>query len=133
LAYGTRRYGVNVAGGDLDGDGYDEIITGPGPGPALAAHVRGWDYDGSHIALLPGANFFAYTGKFGAVVASGDADGDPRKEILTMPGPGPSNTAHARGWNVDEGDLTLVEPVNFRAYDKWMKYGGNLSGGNLSE
>ena len=31
LAYGTSKYGVNVAAGDIDADGFDEVITGPGP------------------------------------------------------------------------------------------------------
>ena len=73
-AYGTLKYGVNVACGDLDGDGIDEIVTAPGPAPLFGAHVRGWDYDGGVLAPIPGCSFFAYPPaefRWGANVAIG--------------------------------------------------------------
>jgi hypothetical protein len=76
--------------------------------------------------------FFAYSTKYGAVVSSGEVDSDGKEEILTMPGPGPSYVAHARGWNLDDGTVTKIETIDFRAYDKWMKYGGKIAGGNLN-
>jgi len=36
MAYGTAAFGVNVAGGNLDGAGVAEIVTGPGPGGCSA-------------------------------------------------------------------------------------------------
>ena len=59
LAYGTHRWGVNVACGDLDGDGIDEIVTGPGPGAVFGPHVRGWNYDGTALTAIPGVSFLA--------------------------------------------------------------------------
>jgi len=78
LAYGTNKYGVNVAAGDLDGDGFDEIITGAGAGEVFGPHVRGFDYDGgTSVSPVPGVSFFAYgTHKWGVNVAAGDFDGD---------------------------------------------------------
>jgi len=41
FAYGTPKWGVNICCGDIDGDGYDEIVTGAGPGAVYGPHVRG--------------------------------------------------------------------------------------------
>ena len=77
------RGGVNVAGGDIDGDGQDEIITGAGPGGG--PHVRIFDLSGE-----PKGGFFAYNEDFrgGVNVAGGDIDGDGLDEIITGPGKG---------------------------------------------
>lgn len=60
------RGGVNVAAGDLNGDGVDEIITGAGPGGG--PHVRVFNSQAQVIA-----QFFAYQKDFrgGVYVASG--------------------------------------------------------------
>jgi fibronectin-binding autotransporter adhesin len=76
--------GVFVAGGDIDGDGLADIITGAGPG------------GGSHVKVFSARtevelhSFFAYPAGFngGVRVAVGDVDGDGRVEILTAPGGG---------------------------------------------
>lgn len=46
FACATLLYGANVEGGDVDDDGFDEVLTGPGPGPVFAPQVRGWNVDG---------------------------------------------------------------------------------------
>jgi hypothetical protein len=81
--------GVNIAVGDLEGDGSVEIITGTqnGGGP----HVRVFD---AHGALInPG--FFAYADSFrgGVNVAVGDLNGDGIKDVVTGPGRGGSPLA----------------------------------------
>ena len=84
LAYGTSKFGVNVACGDIDGDGDDEIITGAGPGAVFGPHVRGWNVDGGSASAMGGISYFAYgTLKFGVNVACGDIDGDGYDEIIT--------------------------------------------------
>jgi len=71
------RGGVNVACGDVDGDGRDEIITGAGftGGP----HVRIFDVSGG----LKG-QFFAFNpqARTGVKVVANDLDGDGRDEII---------------------------------------------------
>jgi len=74
------RGGVNVALADVNGDGREEIITGPGPGeePRLK------------IFSLTGQlqnSWLAYDAKMrgGVNVATGDVDGDGRPEIISAP------------------------------------------------
>jgi hypothetical protein len=114
LAYGTHRWGVNVACGDIDGDGYDEIITGAGPGDVFGPHVRGWNVDGGTASPMPGVSFLAYgTPRWGVNVTCGDIDGDGIDEIVTGPGPSELFGSHVRGWNCDGGSVTAIPGVNF--------------------
>ncbi|MFA6131752.1 MAG: S8 family serine peptidase [Patescibacteria group bacterium] len=75
--------GVRLAMGDVDGDGVDEIVTGPGPGGG--PQVRVFETDGTLIK-----QFFAYSTSdtHGIFVGVGDTDGDGVGEILTAPDKG---------------------------------------------
>jgi len=132
LAYGTNRYGVNVAAGDIDGDGFAEIITGAGPGAVFGPHVRGWDYDGTPgVTPVPGVSYFAYgTPKWGVNVSAGDLDGDGFDEIVTGAGPGAVYGPHVRGWNVDGSTAAAIPGVSFLAYGT-NKYGVNVTCGDV--
>jgi hypothetical protein len=132
LAYGTPRYGVNVACGDLDDDGKDEIVTGAGPGAVFGPHVRGWDYDGGAVSAMAGVNFMAYgTLKWGVNVACGDIDGDGYDEIVTGAGPGEAFGPHVRAWNHDGGFSTdPIAGINFFAYST-HHWGVNVACGDL--
>jgi len=118
LAYTTSKWGVNVSAGDIDGDGFDELITGPGPGAVFGPHVRGWDYDNSgSVTTMPGVSYFAYgTPKWGVNVACGDIDGDGFDELVTGAGPGSVYGPHVRGWDYDGTAVAAIPAVSFMAY-----------------
>lgn len=124
------RYGVNLAAGDIDGDGSDEVITGAGPGAAYGPHVRAWNYDSGDISQMPEINFFAYPfGRYGTVVGAADVDNDGKDELLTLPGPGPSNRAWLRAWDVNVDGVELDEwNWSFDLFDPWMTHGGKVAG-----
>src|SRR5581483_1933016 len=85
FAYDTRFLGgVNVATGDLNGDGVDEVIVGAGSGGG--PHVRVFNGDGTP----QGVGFFAYDPRFagGVSVATGDLNGDGVSEVITGAGAG---------------------------------------------
>jgi len=118
FAYGTPKWGVNVTAGDIDGDGFDEIVTGAGPGTVYGPHVRGWNVDGGAASAIPTVSFLAYgTHKWGVNVAAGDVDGDGMDEIITAPGPSGLFGAHIRGWNIDGGTVTPLPGFSFFAWD----------------
>jgi hypothetical protein len=76
--------GVSVAGGDVDGDGRDDIITGAGPG--ATPHVK--VFSGSDLTSL--GSFFAFNVGFsgGVRVAAGDLNGDGLADLIVGAGPG---------------------------------------------
>ena len=131
FAYGTLKFGVKVACGDIDGDGYDEIVTGPGPGRWFAPHVRGWNWDGSGtVEPVEEVNFLAYAhGWRGANVACADLDGDGIDEILTGRGPGPALDGRVRGWNFDGEFLEMMPGIDFLAWDPGtITHGATVAG-----
>jgi subtilisin family serine protease len=118
LAYDKNfRGGVNVAAGDVNGDGRDEIITGAGAGGD--PQVRVYKRDG---VLL--SQFLAYDKNFrgGVNVAAGDVTGDGADEIIT--GPGVGGGPHVR---IFKRDGTVVG--QFFAFNKSRRYGVKVAAG----
>jgi len=119
-------FGVNVACGDIDGDGRDEIVTGAGPGAALGSHVRGWNADGRSVRPLARCHFSAYSlSGYGVNVACGDIDGDGRDEIITTPGPGAGHPARVRAWSWSHRHgIKAMDGVDFLAFSAAEAAGG---------
>jgi hypothetical protein len=76
--------GAFVAAGDVNGDGFADIVTGTGSGGGPDVRV----YSGADGSLLRA--FFAYSPSFtgGVRVAAADVNGDGKAEIITAPGSG---------------------------------------------
>jgi len=122
LAYDSNfKGGVNIASGDIDGDGIDEIITGAGQGGG--PHIRIFDKSGN----VKG-QFFAYSKDFrgGVNVAVGDIDGDGTDEIIT--GAGQGGGPHIRIFDKN-GNVK----GQFFAYGKDFRGGVNVSAGDTDE
>lgn len=123
LAYNKYfKGGVNVASGDLDGDGIDEIVTGAGIGGG--PQVRIFDIRGN----VKG-QFFAYDKNFrgGVRVAVGDIDGrvdKSKKEIITTPG-----ANHIPQVKVFDAHSRLKS--SFLAYSSEFKNGITVTVGDL--
>ena len=130
-AYGTLKFGVEVALADLDADGLDEFLTGAGPSPVFAPHVRGWNFDADSISSLARINFFGPgPQQFGVAVAAADLDADGYAEFLTGPGPGPSFSPTVRGWNYDDDRVSSLAGVTFNAYAN-AGYGVRVAAGDI--
>ncbi|MFA6533563.1 MAG: putative glycoside hydrolase [Patescibacteria group bacterium] len=91
--YGDKyRGGVNLALGDLDGNGASEIIVGAATGGPQLRIFNG-------AGKLISAGWFAYdkNQRGGVRIAAGDLTGDGRAEIVTVPGVG--QKAEIKVWN----------------------------------
>ena len=87
LAYAdTYIGGIKVALGDVEGKGYDDVVTGTGLGGG--PQIRVFTTTGALVS-----QFFAFdsTSRQGVDVATGDVDGDGTEEIITSVGSGVSN------------------------------------------
>jgi uncharacterized repeat protein (TIGR01451 family) len=114
--------GVFIASGDVNGDGYSDIITGADSG------------GGSHVKMFSGRDgsiltqFFAYASSFtgGVRVAAGDVDGDGHADIIT--GAGPGGGPHVKVFSGADGHL-----INeFFAYSASFHGGVYVAAGDLN-
>jgi hypothetical protein len=87
--------GVFVATGDVNGDGFDDIVVGAGQGGAPRVRV----FHGVTGAVLH--DFLAYTAGFtgGVRVAAADHNGDGKADVITAPGPGDNDVNVFNGAN----------------------------------
>ncbi len=118
----TFRGGVNVAIGDVDGDGEDEVVTAPGPGggPQIRVFSLSGDFE---------KDFFAYdTGFRGGVnIAVGDVDGG-KAEIVTAPMSNGGPNIRIFGYRSGSFEPTTE---NFMAYDENFRGGVSVAVADL--
>jgi len=119
--FGSFAGGVSLATGDVDGDGFEDVIVGAGPGGGPNVKV----FDGRTGAEI--RSFFAYgpSMPLGVNVAVADINGDGRADIIT--GAGPGGGSHVR---VFDGG-TSAEVRSFFAYDASFFGGVTVAGGDI--
>jgi hypothetical protein len=118
--------GAHVAAGDLNGDGFAEIILGSGSGaPPLVQVVSG----NTNTLLY---SFAPYDAAFagGVHVAAGDVTGDGHVEIIT--GAGPEGGPHVRVFNGTSGVPIAGALASFFAYDTTMTSGVRVAAADLT-
>jgi hypothetical protein len=110
---------------DVNGDGFDEIVTGAGPGGG--PHVNVWTLATGTVTNL--ASFYAYDSRFGggAFVGCGDVDGDGLGDVVT--GAGPGGAPHVRAFSLAAG--SPVEIAGFHAYDGGFTGGVRVAVGDI--
>jgi len=130
------KYGATVACGDLNGDGYDEVVVGAGAGAENPAEVKVFVYEaGGDVLVDSGIELTAYGTGYGVMVAVGDKDGDGEQEIITAPGPGQNNEGVVRVWRVDTtGGVGQWSAVKIQEYTVESDYGYsvNIGAGDIN-
>ncbi len=123
MAYDPNfRGGINITTADIDGDGKDEIVTGPQLG---APHVQYFQIRPNELKRLsPGFYAFGRDYRGGVSVAGVDTDGDGTKELLV--GVGEDATPLVRVYNIKEELLN-----EFFVYATSFLGGVNIAGGDV--
>ena len=119
------RNGAYVAVGDVDGDGFGDLIFGAGPGGGPRVQILSGKLlltSGSTTALAsPLANFFAGggdNGRGGVRVAAKDVDGDNKADVATGSGEGqPSQVRVYPGKNL----IPIGEPAGVQVFDPFTR------------
>jgi hypothetical protein len=122
LAFGLSfEGGVDVALGDVDADGVDEIIAAAGPG---SSRIRVFEADSTEIE-----NFYAYTPdvKNGLKIATGDINGDLRDEIIV--GLGAGSQPKVKIFDLAGGNPVLLR--EFLAFSSSFTGGVDVSAGDV--
>ena len=120
--------GVRVAIGDVNNDGYADLITGTGVGGG--PHIKVFDLRGGQPVTI--ASFFAFEPTFmgGVYVATGDINADGYADIIV--GAGQTGGPRVKVFNGAAGYAinTIAPAMDFFAYDPSFTGGVTVSAGN---
>jgi Domain of unknown function (DUF4394)/FG-GAP-like repeat/FG-GAP repeat len=124
--------GISVASGDVNADGFDDIVVGAGAG-GPGGHVK--VFDGQTGTLLQ--SFFAFDTSFlgGITVGAADFDLDGRAEVIVGAGPGALG-GHVKVFGQTNGQLFSSSSLpsfvpSFFAYPGFSG-GINVAGGDVN-
>jgi hypothetical protein len=138
--YGVNNAnGIRVAVGDIDGDGFADIITAPGrntrPDIKIFRGTPLGGLQGTLLATIPAANTFGNSFVGGVNLAVGDVDGDGVADIVLAPDIGKATIKvfHNRRLESATGPL-FVQTHSFNAFSDISGYngGGRIAVGNLA-
>ncbi len=118
---GVNGFGVELACGDVDGDGKADVVVAPGPEPTASEQVRIYRADGTMLSSFSAAGEASH----GARVAVGDVIGDHSAEIIVVPGPHGSLAGDIRVFTVAGKAL-----AQFTAF-AGMEFGAHVAAGDV--
>lgn len=118
------RGGVDVAAGDVDGDGKDEVVMSQF---TQGHQVKVYRYNSGRQILAVFSPFGKITA--GVTVTTGDVDGDGMKEVIcgASVGGGP----HVRVYDIKNGQAVL-KSNSFFAFSKSSRTGVDVSAGDVN-
>ncbi len=104
-AFSVLRGGGHVAAGDVDGDGFADIVAAPGSASdaALVPRARVFRYEGTGgVRKLPRFDVVrALAPRYGGMIAAGDLNGAGPDEVVVGYGQDPSVDASVRAYTFD--------------------------------
>ena len=131
----TYRNSIRVATGDINGDGYDDIITS-----TITGNGRIRVFDGKTGARFTGAfsELAAFTerGARGAYVASGDVNGDGRDDIIVGSGYAAGGVAQVKVFSGVDGSLLSFAnntPFGTRFHGGIRVASGDVNGDGIAD
>ena len=134
----TSRTGLNVATGDVNNDGTEEIVVGEDAGGN--GRVRTFMMDGAQVSEMKPFNDFPGTlVPSGSIrVATGDVDGDGNDEIIVSRGARSTSSGSSTGFGPEVRVLSATGPTigtvlsQFDAYAPTYDRGVYVSAGDLN-